>query len=74
MGNAVQEQQQQQVAQKTIVVQVETPPSNDALIITTGVVVPLVIAMVGWYLQSRWRKNHPGVPMTLENVKKRMKK
>ena len=43
-------------------------------ILVTGVIVPLVIAAVGWWLQSRWRKEHPGVPLTIANIKKAREK
>lgn len=38
--------------------------------IITGVVVPLVIALVGWWLQRRWKDNHPGMKFTWKNIKK----
>lgn len=42
--------------------------------IITGVVVPLVIALVGWWLQRRWKNENPGMKLTWENVKKSREK
>jgi len=55
--------------QQTII-QIVAPPADYTLIMVTGVLVPLLIAMVGWWLQHRWRKQNPDMQLTWENVKK----
>ena len=45
--------QQQQMAIPEVHVNVVQPPTDYTLVIVTGVVVPLVIAAVGWWLAQR---------------------
>jgi hypothetical protein len=56
--------------QQQTIIQVVAPPVDYTLIMVTGVLVPLLIAMVGWWLQHRWRKQNPDMQLTWENVKK----
>ena len=44
---------QQQIAIPEVRVEVVQPPTDYTLVIVTGVVVPLIIAAVGWYLTHR---------------------
>ncbi len=60
--------------QQTIQVQVIQPPPDYTLFIVSGVVVPLLIAVVGWWLQARWRKANPGMDLSWQNVKKAREK
>ena len=45
--------QQQQLAIPEVRVEVVQPPTDYTPIIVTGVVVPLIIAAVGWYLTHK---------------------
>ena len=60
--------------QQTIQVQVIQPPTDYTPLIVSGVIVPLLIAAVGWWLQSRWRKANPGMDLSWQNVKKAREK
>jgi hypothetical protein len=44
---------QQQMAQPEIRVEVVAPPQDNTLLITTGIVVPVVLAILGWWLTHR---------------------
>ncbi len=57
-------------SEQQTIIQVVAPPPDYTLIMVTGVLVPLLIAMVGWWLQHRWRKQNPDMQLTWENVKK----
>ena len=65
--------------QQTVVVQPAEPTvviieQDNTAVWVAGVAVPLIIAIVGWWLQARWRKQHPGMELTLANIKKSREK
>ena len=72
-GPTEQRTMEQQVISKDIDV-VVVQQTDWTPIIVTGVVVPLLIAAVGWWLQARWRKQHPNMPLTIANIKKSREK
>ncbi len=39
-----------------------------------GVIVPVAIAIIGWWLQHKWRKDNPNMPLTIANIKKSREK
>jgi hypothetical protein len=45
--------QQQQIIIPEVHVEVVQPPTDYTLVIVTGVVVPLIIAVIGWWLTQR---------------------
>jgi len=70
-------QPQQQMIQQTgqshqpiIIQQVQ----DNTVVWVTGVVVPLTIAIIGWWLQHKWRKQNPGMTLTWKNIKKSKEK
>lgn len=60
-------EQQEQMVQKAIVVEVEQPPTDYTFLWVSGVIVPIVIAAVGWWIQHKRHKKdirykHPTIP------------
>ena len=51
--------QQQQWTQQTVQPQIIVVEDGGPWVIT-GVLVPVLIAIVGWWLHRRWAKQHPG--------------
>ena len=50
------------------------PPDNTMLVVTGTIIVPLLIAGITLWFQHKWRKDNPGMPMTLANLKKSREK
>ena len=53
------QQQQQAMVQQPLKIEVVAPPQDNTLLIVSGILVPLIIAMVGWWLTHRKREALP---------------
>ena len=73
-GDFAGKMQQQTAMQQPQQTKVIIVTQDNTAVWVAGVAVPIIIACIGWWLQSRWRKEHPGMPLTVANIKKSREK
>lgn len=64
----------EQQTQTTAPIIVHVPAQDNTAVWVAGVAVPLIIAIIGWWLQHKWHKANPNMPLTVANYKKSREK